>query len=160
MVTNTDQQISTQHGLIESHENGSTTLSTYIDSPSLRPVEEDIDMLQSVHNSMKRSDSDNTQQYRSSWPDTPKKSQQPDCNMVCNNNNMEEAIDRLFKERQSHQQLLESVCGPQLFTVNKTLSAKNVQSNGESYNHINSNNLQSDDNRGEITGGQWGILGK
>ncbi|XP_050403931.2 rho guanine nucleotide exchange factor 28 isoform X3 [Patella vulgata] len=160
MVTNTDQQISTQHGLIQSHENGSTTLSTYIDSPSLRPVEEDIDMLQSVHNSMKRSDSDNTQQYRSSWPDTPKKSQQPDCNMVCNNNNMEEAIDRLFKERQSHQKLLESVCGPQLFTVNKTLSAKNVRSNGNSYNHINSNNLQSDDNRGEITGdaGQWGIL--
>ncbi|ESP00500.1 hypothetical protein LOTGIDRAFT_157705 [Lottia gigantea] len=108
---------------------GSTSLSTYLDTKP-NPVEEDIDVLQSVHTNMRRrSDitgqgqacSSNYRYRQNTWSSsdiTPlyHHDNNTEYNLATDDNNMEQAIDRLFKERQEHQKLLENVVSPQSFS--------------------------------------------
>ncbi|XP_046582117.1 uncharacterized protein LOC124289557 isoform X6 [Haliotis rubra] len=108
MVTVDTQRIEQEHGIIQHHSSGNTSLTTFHNS-SQTSVEQDIDMLQESGAGMKRGDNSDQRHFESDWP--VKQGSPSDVQMVGCDTRMEQTIDRIFLERQAHHDMIESIVG-------------------------------------------------
>ncbi|XP_067666847.1 rho guanine nucleotide exchange factor 28-like isoform X7 [Haliotis asinina] len=108
MVTVDTQRIEQEHGIIQHHSSGNTSLTTFQNSTQTS-VEQDIDMLQESGAGMKRGDNSDQRHFESDWP--VKQGSPSDVQMVGCDTRMEQTIDRIFLERQAHHDMIESIVG-------------------------------------------------
>ncbi|XP_046354756.2 A-kinase anchor protein 13-like isoform X3 [Haliotis rufescens] len=114
MVTVDTQRIEQEHGIIQHHSSGNTSLTTFQNS-SQTSVEQDIDMLQESGAGMKRGDNSEQRHFESDWP--VKRDSISDGPMVACDTRMEQTIDRIFQERQAHHDMIESIVGVPMYDV-------------------------------------------